>query len=186
MLDSRFIVAYGLTEEEVDYLRECSEGMEFAVLMAGDYRDLMSIGHFFSVISPEKLDKEAFVLLSEYFREVDGNLTKVILVGPGISGFKETAHAESFDNFTDLKGKLPALLSKANKKAKSAENMIHTISNVMKVREFIKNHQKITTLDLAKAIDRNEAAIRRYIEILRIMGNQITYDPKKKTWKFPD
>ena len=103
-----------------------------------------------------------------------------------MSGLTETAHAESFENFTDLKGKLPALLSKANKKAKSAENMIHTIANVMSVLELIENHPKITTLDLAKAIDRNEAAIRRYIEILRVMGNQITYDPKKKTWQFPD
>ena len=53
MLDSRFIVAYGLTDEELDYLRECSEGLDFAVLMTGDYRDLMSIGHFLSVISAE-------------------------------------------------------------------------------------------------------------------------------------
>lgn len=75
MLDSRYIIAYGLTSEESDYLRKCSEEIECEVLAAGDYRDLMTTGHFLSVISADKLDKETVVVLWEYFREVDGNLT---------------------------------------------------------------------------------------------------------------
>lgn len=164
MLDSRYIIAYGLTTEESDYLRKCSEEIECEVLTARDFRALMSTGHFLSVISADRLDKEAVVVLSEYFREA--------------------AHAEAFENFSELKGKLPELLSKASKKAKSAETTIHTLANIMQVRDLIENHPGITTHDLAKAIDKNEATIRRYIEILRIMRNQITYDSNRKIWSY--
>lgn len=184
MLDSRYIIAYGLTTEESDYLRKCSEEIECEVLTARDFRDLMSTGHFLSVISADRLDKEAVVVLSEYFREVDGNLTIRLLLGQEVAGLTEAAHAEAFENFSELKGKLPELLSKASKKAKSAETTIHTLANIMQVRDLIENHPGITTHDLAKAIDKNEATIRRYIEILRIMRNQITYDSNRKTWSY--
>lgn len=182
MLDSRYISAYGLTSEEIDYLRKCSEGIKCELLTVGDYRDLMSTGHFLSIITTERLDKEAVVVLSEYFREVDGNLTKVILVGPVVDGLTEAAHAEAFENFAELKDKLPGLLSKASQKAKSDGATIHTLSNIIHIRDLIEKNPETTTQKLAKAIDKNEAAIRRYIEILRIMGNQIDYDPNRKTW----
>ena len=109
MLDSRYIIAYGLTTEESDYLRKCSEEIECEVLTARDFRDLMSTGHFLSVISADRLDKEAVVVLSEYFREVDGNLTIRLLLGQEVAGLTEAAHAEAFENFSELKGKLPEL-----------------------------------------------------------------------------
>ena len=65
-------------------------------------------------------------------------------------------------------------MSKASKKAKSAETTIRTLVNIMQIRDLIEN-QEITNHDSAKAID-NEAAIRRYIEILRIMGDQIAHE----------
>lgn len=181
MLDSRYISAYGLTSEEIDYLRKCSEGIECELLTVGDYRDLMSTGHFLSIITTERLDKEAVVVLSEYFREVDGNLTKVILVGTVVDGLTEAAHAEAFKNFAELKDKLPGLLSKASQKAKSDGATILTLSNIIHIRDLIEKNPETTTQKLAKAIDKNEAAIRRYIEILRIMGNQIDYDANRKT-----
>lgn len=73
-------------------------------------------------------------------------------------------------------------MSKASKKAKSAETTIRTLANIMQIRDLIENHPEITNHDSAKAIDKNEAAIRRYIEILKIMGDQIDHEINWKTW----
>lgn len=183
MLSSKNIVTFGLTESQNRIIEDHLKSLECSLTALKDYRDLTDTRSFLSLINAEALDEEAVREIIAYYTEVDGGLTEMVILASHGDALSRASHAQVFPDFFNLEAALDPVLQKAHARAKKEENTIHNISHVLAILREIRNHPGITTMQLSERIDRNSAAVRRYIEALRVMGEDIVYDGKSKSWR---
>lgn len=183
MLDSSHILTLGLTDRQNRIIQDHLESLDCTLSVAKDYHDLTDSHYFISVVNTQVLKEDSIRNLTEYYTEVDGSLTEKVILAPGDDALSRASNAQVFPDFATFEAILGSVLQKAHTRAKREENTIHNISSVLVILREIRNHPGMTTADLAEKISRNDAAVRRYIEALRMMGEPILYDEKTKSWK---
>lgn len=183
MLDSNYAITFGLTESQNKIVRIHLKEMECGLVEAADYEALMDAGYFMSIVSRNALDEEACRKLTAFYTELDGNLTERIMIADQPDRLSEASRAIVFRDFEELEPELGKILEKAHKKAKKEENTISNLSDVFTILREIRRHPGITAEELSEKIHRNHAAVRRFVEVLRVMGEEIAYDWEKKGFR---
>lgn len=183
MLSSKNVVTFGLTESQNRIIEDHLEPLKCSLTVLKDYRDLADTGYFVSLVDTKALDEEAIKDLITFYTEVDGGLTEKVLLTPQADALSRASHGQIFPDFPTLEEVLDPVLQKANARARKEENTIHNISHVLTILREIHDHPGITTMQLAERIARNPAAVRRYVEALRVMGEDIVYDGKSRSWR---
>lgn len=186
MLNSSHVVTFGLTESQNRIIQDHLKPLECSLAVARDYHDLTNSGYFLSVVNAEDLDEDAVRKLIDFYTEVDSGLTEKVILSPGADALSRASHGQIFLDFSSLETVLETVLRKAHTRAKKEENTIHNISSAFGTLREIRNHPGITTVHLSEKINRNPSAVRRYIEALRVMGEDIVYDEKSKSWTLRD
>lgn len=182
MLNTSHVVTFGLTESQNRIIEDHLKPMKCSLAAAKDYHDLIDSGYFLSVVNPERLEEVAVGELIAFYTEVDGGLTEKIMLSPRADRLSRASQGQIFPDFSSLEAVLVTVLQKAYTRARKEENTIHNISSAFGILREIRNHPGITTLELSEKTDRNPSAVRRYIEALRLMGEDIVYDGNSKSW----
>jgi hypothetical protein len=183
LLSSSHVLTLGLTSRENQAVRDHLESLDVSLVVAKDYRDLTGSDYFLSILNIRELDEDSIRKLTGFYTEVDGGLTEKVILAPGEDALSLASHARVYPDFAALEAVLGAILEKAHARAKREENTIHNILSVLVVLREIRNHPGMTTARLAEKTGRNPAAVRRYLEALRVAGERIEYDGKTGSWK---
>lgn len=183
MLSSKHVCTFGLSEDENRRVCECIKNVNCSLVAAGSCADLVASDFYACVIDVSRLGETERAELSEYYREIDGNLTQIVLISDGRSSLAQDLHAKIFANFAGAEGEICELLYKAYHKAKKSENTIRDYSMSLLLYREIESHPGITTSLLAQKTGAEHPAIRRFVEVLRVMGKVTAYQDSDGVWR---
>jgi hypothetical protein len=92
------------------------------------------------------------------------------------------AHAKVFASFDAFLNQAASILSSAYKKAKESENTIKNFTFPIILLNHLTKVQSASSYELSALIQRDESTVRRYMEVLRVSGEPITYDWNTRQW----
>ena len=183
MISSNFIITFGLTESQNQVIRSHLKNTKSELINADSCVELITSNYFVSIINQKKLKDNDIKSLITFYSEIDGKLSKTIILTENTTALSTVSNATVFQNFNDLQNNINIIIKKAYRKIKNAENNATTLSYAIMILSQIRNHPYITTYELSQKINRKPPVVQRYIEILRIAGESIEYDKKAKGWK---
>ena len=183
MLSSKYVCTFGLTEDENRRVCRFIKNVNCSLVKAGSGAELAASDFYAAVVHVKGLDETARTELAEYYHEIDGNLTQIILIGDGRDALAHDLHAKIFANFEEAENEIGELLYKAYQKAKKSENTIRDYALSLLLYQEIHACPGITTALLAQKTGEEQAAVRRYTEILRVMGKITVYRNADGIWR---
>lgn len=183
MLNSQTIISFGLIEGEQHKVTQVANEIGCQHRYSNNYRNLIAENYFMAIVNPRMLSGPSQSRLVDFFEEMDGNLTSRIFLTDHPTELTKAARAEIFSSFEELYPRLPALLEKARKKAQKAQNTVENIASIMEVLDTLTGCESVTAANLAKKTGRSTGAVRRYLEMLRMMGKPVVYDEDSGLWR---
>lgn len=183
MLNSQSIISFGLIEGEQHKVTQVANEIGCQHHYSNNYRNLISQDYFMSIVNPRMLSGPSQSRLVDFFEEVDGNLTTRIFLTDHPTELTKAARAEIFSSFEELLPRLPALMEKARVKAQKAQNTVENIRSIMEVYDILTSAEKVSAAELTKKTERSVGAVRRYLEMLRMMGKPVVYDEDTGLWQ---
>jgi hypothetical protein len=181
MLDSTRVITFGLSFEQNQTVAVLAEAVKARLMQGSSHRDLIEQDYFFAIVDSAALTDQATQDLMDFYGKVDGNLCVKVYIGR-LSSLAQAAHALVFPTFACGEGKLAGLIKKAVVKARDEENTINHLRHAITLNEAFNLKERFTTDELALIIGQREAAVRRYMEALRIMGRPLHYDAISGMW----
>lgn len=181
------LMVYGFPEklEILEALLPCREA---AILTANYVEDLITAPYFASIVNVEKLTEKKLRVLFDYYTDVSDPVETPILIG--IS--KDAVPAPlsdifiTYDSFETARDHLKYDLLSAYRKQKKCIGFNRTITNALIVLYQIRKNPGISTEKLADLLELFKRTVQRYIELLRISGEYITYNTTLKGWTLLD
>jgi hypothetical protein len=183
MLSSKYVCTFGLSEDENRRVCQLIKNVNCSLITAGSGAELVASDFYAAVINVNRLDESARKELSAYYRDIDGNLTQMILISDGRCMRTQDLHAKVFSSFADADNEIGELLYKAYQKAKKSENTIRDYSLSLLLYQEIEACPGITTALLAEQTGAEHPAVRRYVEVLRVMGKVTAYRDADEVWR---
>ena len=146
--------------------------------------DLIAVPCMASVINTSVIKNSDIQLIYEYYSDVTEPTETVILIGHSKVDVPQqlTGFFVCYDNLDIAKEKLKYDFLSAYRRQKKSESFSRTVANALTVLRQIKRQPGISTAKLASQLELSPRTIQRYIESLRIAGEWITYDQRKKGW----
>lgn len=183
MLSSKYVCTFGLSEEENRSICRFIKNVNCSLIAAESIADLVASDFYAAVIHVNRLDESARTELLKYYREIDGNLTQIVLICDGRSALAHDLHAKIFPNITDAENEIGELLYKAYQKARKSENTIRDYALLLLLYQKIAECPGITTALLAKKTGEEHSAVRHCVEVLRVMGKVAAYRDTDGIWR---
>jgi hypothetical protein len=183
LLSSDYVITFGLTDSENQVIKNHLNDIKCELVTTDSYFDLINTNYFLSIINRKELNDNELKDLIEFYSEVDGNLSKRIILTKKTDTLTDVSNACVFLSFDDLEKDIDNILQKTYNKSKKAENNAASFSYAIVILSQIKKHTGIATSKLSKIINRTSPVVQRYIEALRIAGECIKYDKNSKGWK---
>ena len=183
MLSSKYVCTFGLSEDENRSVCRLIKNVNCSVVTAESSAELVASDFYAAIINVNRLDESARKELSKYYRDIDGSLTQMILISDGRCLRTQDLHAKVFSSFADAENEIGELLYKAYQKAKKSENTIRDYSLSLLLYQEIEACPGITTSLLADKTGAEHPAVRRYVEVLRVMGKVTAYEDADGIWR---
>lgn len=180
------IIAYGLDEEELAFVKQNIPSQSYKVINAESYTDLIAFQAFALIINPNKLKQNEVRSIFEYYCEVEFFAETVIFTSQTELPKKIERKIMVYNTFDDMKTNFKYTILSAYRKVKKSEGFSSILSNGIIILSTIRKNPGITTAQLAEELELSSRTIQRYIESLRVAGEWIEYDIKIKGWKLKD
>jgi hypothetical protein len=182
MLNSKFILSFGLSDKQNFDVNSYLINTKCQLIKVNTSKEFILTNHCLAIINCNILNDMDIQTLNRYYSEIDGGLTDIILISNDKKGLLLIDNTQLFRDFEAFQFKLDVIIKKAIRTAKFSENIIKNMLYADTILNALKQHNEITIDQLSAIINRKEKVVRRYIEVLRIMGNDIEYDGNVLKW----
>ena len=183
MIPSNLIMTYGLTDEQVNKIRDSIPIKSCEVVSTECATDIIATNEMAVIISCEKLSTSDSKLLHDFFKEIASFPETIIFLGKPDFLDDILMFVTTYDSFEELELNLKYVLLSAYRRNKKTVNFSNTLANTILVLSEIRKHPYITTRQLSEKLELSNRTIQRYIETLRVAGEWIEYDYQHKGWK---
>ena len=183
MIPSNLIMTYGLTDEQVNKIRDSIPIKSCEVVSTECATDIIATNEMAVIISCEKLSTSDSKLLHDFFKEIASFPETIIFLGKPDFLDDILMFVTTYDSFEELELNLKYVLLSAYRRNKKTVNFSNTLANTILVLSEIRKHPYITTRQLSEKLELSNRTIQRYIETLRVAGEWIEYDYQNKGWK---
>ena len=177
------IITYGLKQEEIDLVKKNIPKKEYEVLEYDTVSDL--IGHCAAIyiICADVLDEDEKMFFFSFYEEIDGCTDETVfwLGNVELPNYLKKDFM-CFDSFAEFQNDLKYSLLTAHTKSKKAREFSVKLADCIKILSMIRNKPGIKTQELVEQLEKSNRTVQRYIETLRMAGEWIVYDSKKKGW----
>ena len=175
------IIVYGF-DEELNFIESIVPWKGTAILDTDCTTDLIAIGCYASITNLSKIKDEELQILYDFYLDILDPIEIPILIGiPSLPIPAQLSNVfVHYENMEKAKEKLKYDLLAAYRRQKKNTTFSRTIANALVVLTQIRKHPGVTTEKLSEILELSPRTIQRYIESLRIAGEWITYNPKKR------
>lgn len=184
---ARLIVVYGLTKEQIKEIEESVTIKDCEVYSTECFTDTIALPLMASIVVWSALSKDDKAFFVEYYSDVVLFAETVILIGDvGVDIPKDMKKRFSiYSSYEKFASNMKYDVLNAFRKAKKNEDFSRYLSNALIILKRIQEKPYITTKELAedRRLEMTERTVQRYIETLRVAGEGIEYDIKRKGWK---
>lgn len=170
MLQTRLIMTVGLTDEEIDIIKENVPQKECKVINTDDIRDILALHEFVVIVKTDVVKTDEVDILMDFYSEIVPFGEKVIFIGKVQVPEKVSKYIVIYEDFDELKDKIRYVLLNAYRKQKKTENFSAVLANAIMILSMIRKHPYITSAELAERLELSQRSIQRYIETLRVAG----------------
>ncbi len=180
---SRLVVVYGLSEEQIKEVEDAITIKDCEVYSAESFTDTIALPLMASITIWNVLSEEDKAFFVEYYSDVIPFAETVILIGDVDIPQEIKKRISIYSTYEEFRPKMKYELLNAHGKIKKDTDYSKTLMFSLKILKSIRNKPYITTRELAEDLELSERSIQRYIETLRVAGEAIEYDVKRKGWK---
>ena len=183
MEDKKVIVTFGINDKEFSYLEGIIDEKKIRIEKVKSPLDFISYNYFLSIGNLEKITELEMEKLQRFYKEIDGNLSQKIFLGNiNKNIIKKLTTVSIINSFEEFRTISEELVLKAYSKAKRAESNTETVLNILRLLNELNEENKLTTKELSIKLDKNENTVKRYINMLNLVGINITYDYNLNCW----
>lgn len=180
MLNSKYLLVYGLSQEENSILSSLADGSIMASLaFSSEFEDIFNLDYSSLVLNLNSLALEEVEKYNRYLAEVDSASIEKILLSKNKT--YENSNCHVYETFQQMTLDFVDLVNKSTNRAKKTENTSKNIASVLSIYKALITGPK-STEELAKITTRDQAACKRFIELLNLSGITIKYDYAHKKW----
>lgn len=184
MVNKNYVLSIGLSEWEEAVLLEALPHAEFQVLTKQPVHSLLHGDYFAAIIRRDFIKPEQEMSLRDFFQKEDGASTTKLFLADESDALINSTNSQLFMDMGALQQEVAGILKKAYDRAKRQQGLTKSISISFFIWEQILSHPGISTAELAQQLGRSEAAVKRYIEELRMAGKEIAYDYGVDGWRY--
>jgi len=182
MRENTFIGTYGLSESQIELIKENIPTKKCEVMNTDCFTDIIATSEMAVIVAWDKLYDEDRGILVEFYSEIAPFSETLILIGDVDIPTDLKKHVSVYDSFDRFTENIKYVLLSAYRRSKKNENFSSTLANSIMLLSLIRKKPYVTTKELAEKLELSERTVQRYIETLRIAGEWIEYDVSHRGW----
>lgn len=182
MIRRNQILIYGLEENQRDRLSKGFNPFEFSSVQYHNKYDLLNNHHFLVCMNIDKMENDEYTHLIQYFENAEGNLVEYRLITVSRFELKKYRNVKIFKSFDQYAEFLYEDVPYLRRNLKLIENKVSSFVKVCRLLTLFREHSIVSTQSIINLTGYKSLEIRRYIEVLRIMGESIEYDFELNQW----
>lgn len=179
------VVTLGLTKEQISFVNAVLPA-DCIVSIADAIKDVRTFQDVVSIIYKPVVDEADLKRLFDYYEEIFYCTSDVvILLGYNKVSQQMKSVFKCYASFDDLKPELKYILLKAHRRERKVSEYSRQLVNGLRILGKISSCPGITTKALAEYNGCSVRSVQRYIESLRVAGEFVEYDRKKRGGHLP-